>query len=564
MLTRQDAMSRVTAYDYNAFGIPTRIDYPTDADVTFAYDQQGRRLSMDDGSGRTTWTYDAAGRPMTETQGRSHRTLRFSYGAESERTGLEVTSGESSWATAYGYDNAGRLTSVLDDRVAAGPYVYGYTANASLVSEVLAPGGLMSKKSYDNQGRITSVSATNSQLSTVSSFAYTYDAAGQRSTETSLERTRAFTYDAQRQLTQSAATSGDSQLAVTDTFAYDGIGNRLTSSVSTLGITNTTSYTTNTVNQYTGWVGASTDAPAYDLNGNTTSLRGKVLRYDEENRLVEASDLTRTVTYIYDGLGRRVERIDQPAGGVVTSNRYVYDGWRSIEETDGAGVTLRSYTRGLDLSGSFEGAGGIGGLLGMSLPNGASWTTGNYFCDANGNVTDVIAVSGNPLAHYTYSPFGERLTAAGAWKDENLFQFSSKDRDLFTGCYYYGYRWYDAVTGRWLSRDPLEEGGGMNVYEAVSNNLVNGIDTLGLFDGPGHFDTPYTVGIALGMSPDSAERMAYLSEYFDINKNFSATGPSKAIKDIRQYLHSLTGGDADELRKYLKCLLESKELTLTQ
>jgi YD repeat-containing protein len=121
---------------------------------------------------------------------------------------------------------------------------------------------------------------------------------------------------------------------VTDAFAYDGIGNRLTSSVSTLNPTNTTSYTTNAVNQYTGLAGGSTDAPAYDLNGNTTALRGKALRYDEENRLVEASDATRAVTYIYDGLGRRVERIDQPAGGAITSIRYVYDVWRSIEETD--------------------------------------------------------------------------------------------------------------------------------------------------------------------------------------------------------------------------------------
>ncbi len=73
----------------------------------------------------TTWTYDAAGRPATETQGRAGRTLHFGYDGFGQRTAMEVTGGTTPWHTTYGYDNAGRLHSVLDDRLPSGqPYVY--------------------------------------------------------------------------------------------------------------------------------------------------------------------------------------------------------------------------------------------------------------------------------------------------------------------------------------------------------------------------------------------------------------------------------------------------------
>ena len=46
--------------------------------------------------------------------------------------------------------------------------------------------------------------------------------------------------------------------------------------------------------------------------------------------------------------------------------------------------------------------------------------------------------------------------------------------------YYYGYRYYDPVTGRWPSRDPIEEKGGVNLYGFVNNDGINSIDLFGL------------------------------------------------------------------------------------
>jgi RHS repeat-associated protein len=130
---------------------------------------------------------------------------------------------------------------------------------------------------------------------------------------------------------------------------------------------------------------------------------------------------------------------------------------------------------------SLEGAGGIGGLLAMAqISNAQISTTASYFYDGNGNVTDLVNADGTSAAHYTYGPFGERLSATGALADANPYQFSSKERDSFTGFYYYGLRYYDPTEGRWLSRDPLEERGGVNLFAFCANDSIDNIDSLGL------------------------------------------------------------------------------------
>jgi RHS repeat-associated protein len=60
------------------------------------------------------------------------------------------------------------------------------------------------------------------------------------------------------------------------------------------------------------------------------------------------------------------------------------------------------------------------------------------------------------------------------------YRFSTKPLDSETGLYYYLYRWLDPLTGRWLSRDPIEEEGGINLYGFVKNSSVNLYDLLGL------------------------------------------------------------------------------------
>jgi len=64
------------------------------------------------------------------------------------------------------------------------------------------------------------------------------------------------------------------------------------------------------------------------------------------------------------------------------------------------------------------------------------------------------------------------------------FRFSTKYLDSETALYYYGYRYYDPQNGRWLSRDPIGEQGGMNLRNFVLNRAIEDIDPLGLAPGP--------------------------------------------------------------------------------
>ena len=92
--------------------------------------------------------------------------------------------------------------------------------------------------------------------------------------------------------------------------------------------------------------------------------------------------------------------------------------------------------------------------------------------------------SGNIVAKYEYSPFGRIVSASGSYVDANPFRFSSEYYDVETGLVYYNYRYYNVESGRWLSRDPIEEVGGINLYGFVDNNGVNAWDNLGLEDDP--------------------------------------------------------------------------------
>lgn len=65
----------------------------------------------------------------------------------------------------------------------------------------------------------------------------------------------------------------------------------------------------------------------------------------------------------------------------------------------------------------------------------------------------------------------------------NPVRFSSKYQDNESGCNYYGHRFYNPDTGRWLNRDPIGEAGGENVYALLNNYAIGNYDILGLAAG---------------------------------------------------------------------------------
>ena len=111
-------------------------------------------------------------------------------------------------------------------------------------------------------------------------------------------------------------------------------------------------------------------------------------------------------------------------------------------------------------------------------------TSAVYFhlYDGNGNTGQLINGSdGSIVAHYEYDPYGKAIASTGSYADENAFRFSSKYYDSETDLYYYGYRYYSPEIGRWISRDPVDEEGGINLYSFVNQNPVNYVDETGLW-----------------------------------------------------------------------------------
>ncbi len=100
------------------------------------------------------------------------------------------------------------------------------------------------------------------------------------------------------------------------------------------------------------------------------------------------------------------------------------------------------------------------------------------------------------MSRYEYGPFGEVFCSVGDMAKVNPFQFLTKYTDNETDLLYYGYRYYSPALGRWMSRDPIEEQGGLNLYGICGNDPVNKWDKLGLdfstwIGNPGyHWDTP--------------------------------------------------------------------------
>ncbi len=210
----------------------------------------------------------------------------------------------------------------------------------------------------------------------------------------------------------------------------------------------------------------------YDDNGNTTGDGTFTYTWNDENRLISILSYPVNpvkIEFSYDGLGRRRTKLvyswdDNTSDWTLDSTtRFVYDGNNLVAELDGLDddAILRKYVWGLDLSGTLNGAAGVGGLLAVSTSSATFFPT----YDANGNITAYLDASDNAVYTAEYSPFGKAFNETGT--APCAFGFSTIYRDQETGFLAYRFRYYDPNLGRWLSRDPIGEWGGVNLYGMV-------------------------------------------------------------------------------------------------
>jgi RHS repeat-associated protein len=184
------------------------------------------------------------------------------------------------------------------------------------------------------------------------------------------------------------------------------------------------------------------------------------------------------LNFAYDYQGRRIEKIVLIGGGPQSTNLFLYDGWNMVAELKPDNTLIRGYLWGTDLSGSPQGAGGVGGLVEMSYAG----TNCFVAYDGNGNVAALVnAADGTVVANYEYGPFGELIRQTGPMAKANPIRFSTKYQDNESDLLYYGYRYYDPSMGKWLSSDRIEEGGGPDLYCAFGNDGINQFDVYGLW-----------------------------------------------------------------------------------
>lgn len=213
-----------------------------------------------------------------------------------------------------------------------------------------------------------------------------------------------------------------------------------------------TQFSVNALNQLTA---ANDRLYEYDANGNLLDDGLRHYQWDAENRLIQIdtqADPSATLQFQYDGLSRRV---------AITTNgdeqRYLWCGSEICQRRDADDTVARHY-----------------------YPEG-EWRQGEplyYYRDHLGSVRDASAGNGKSLAVLDYDAYGNAIRATGETLPD--FRYAGMFYLEDAGLYLTQYRGYDPVTGKWLSRDPIGELGGVNLYAYVDNNPLNFIDPFGL------------------------------------------------------------------------------------
>ena len=431
--------------------------------IEFGYDNANRLLQTRQNGQRVDYSYNIANRIKTTTYPNG-KVVAETLDTRARMT--QVSDGGVTPLAQYAYDLGNRLTA----RTYRNGVIAGYSYN---------PNNWVTQ--------LTNRTASNVLLSGVS---HTHDHEGNKLTTERLHelaKSEAFGYDALYRLvvTQTGALVAGAIPAPTSQTSYDldALGNW--NNVTDNGLTQTRTH--NVVNEITNISGVPI---THDPSGNLTDDGTLGYTYDEENRLAKVTrkaDNQPLVEYRHDALGRRVSKTAyvDPTGVPLAAPQevqFLYDGagFLLLAELSPTGAFQKSYVWGADLSGSKDAAGGIGGLL--SITNHATSQTYQPLYDSMGNVSQLTDATGAVVASYRYSAYGELLEASGIAADECKLRFSTKYLDAETGLYWYGYRYYSPKLGRWLTRDPLGEAGGINLYGAFGGNPGNSVDPWGLWD----------------------------------------------------------------------------------
>ncbi|MGH7627287.1 MAG: RHS repeat-associated core domain-containing protein, partial [Gemmatimonadaceae bacterium] len=383
------------------------------------------------------------------------------------------------------------------------------------------PSGVKRATLYSSVHLPTRQAFTLTALDTVLSHSYRYDSLGQMLEDDhkihsgANESMHVYSYDATGQLAAlqlmalnndtTCVTNGDFGIECADTtyavtqqantFAYDSVGNLRTDYDSTLMVATTGTYTTG--DRQSGW-GAT--HYTYDADGNRlTRVTGSdtVHFYWSPDGLMDSVRAGgATITYAYNAYGQLVRR-----NGHGVKRYFLWDHGQLLAELDSTAthrVGEYAYAPGTDAPIALVTGSGSGSLQ-------------QYVQDVNGNVVGLFTGSSSITERETYAPWGAlepgAMTALG---DTNRLRWKGLvwEGDS-TQLYYVRARWYDPLSRRFVSEDPLGVDGGVNPYPYAANDPVNGWDPAGLLPVVQHMDPVFSV--------DPCEPNGDYAEMFEFN-----------------------------------------------
>jgi RHS repeat-associated protein len=468
----QDRLNRTIAYAYDDGNRLVQEVWQSNSAVTlnvitYAYDGNNNRTSVQDNAGSLSYNYDALNR-LTSFTNVFGAVLTYAYDNGGNITSRVDSLGGTLTST---YDALGRLaTRTLGTSLASIQVEYAYTDRSQVESITRrANGNLIGTATYghDALGRLTTITNANASSATISQYGYAYDNLNRVTTHTYDSAIGTYTYNGVKTYTydHTSQVIGDTGSA----YSYDAQGNR-----TMLG------YATGAANRLTN---DGVFTYAYDAEGNRISKsKGSGLEtwyytWDNRNCLIgveQTSDgvnILLAVTYTYDANDKLVaEEKWQASTGVVVTRRH-WDGEDLWAITDASNVVAVRYLYG-------DGVDQVQGRIVEAGPN--AGTQGFYATDHLGSVRDIIdAATGDVLFHAEYDAFGV-ATEYGAGYGDTL-KYTAREFDADTGLQYNRARWYDNSTGRWLSEDPIGfAAGDHNLYRYVSNFSTGATDPSGL------------------------------------------------------------------------------------
>jgi len=469
--TLADGKGNTLTYYYDGFRRLKQISFPGGAYDIQAFDESGnRRVLQRRGSVQTWWTYDALNRASTKAPA-SQATISYAY----DRTGRLLaasSSADSSAKVTLGYDTAGRNNSETTSLFAtASTFTLDANGNRTSLSLPSGAGSLVSGYTYDALNRVTGVYQGSGTSNRIVGFGYdsanrrisaAYGATGSPPASTASQFTEI------GRPSQIGHTWNGSSLTLG--YSYNKDGQRKGLSVSDADflpsgqLSQTTSYTTNALNQYSA---VNSTNFTYDARGNLTSDGVWTFGYNSENQLVSASVSGTSVTYGYDAIGRRLYK-KVTVGSTTTSTAWLSVGDREYAEYEGVGTaTLKTryvYGAGLDE------------IVAQIAVNG---TRSYVFADALGSTIALTNSSGQTSEKHAYTPYGVDTVSTPGIAG---LRFTGRRLDPETGLYYYRGRAYSPALGRFLQTDPIGTQGGINLYAYVGNDPLDLIDPMGLMN----------------------------------------------------------------------------------